>query len=73
MKRSEVIEAIHNYTTTLNIPNGDMTIDEHILNLVESLGMLPPARGLTYDDLAAARHVMHSEQLFRYYHMWDKE
>lgn len=43
MKRSQAIEKIHEYTSTLGITNGDMTIDEHILEIIEKLGMQPPS------------------------------
>lgn len=46
---------------------------QEVLDIIESSGMLPPARGLTYEDLNAMRIVMPSNEQFRYYHTWDKE
>jgi len=41
-RRNEMIAILHAYTSTLRIPSGDETIDEHILDILEKAGMLPP-------------------------------
>ena len=59
MKKSEMIELLHDYLSSLGISNSDETIAEHILHIVESNGMLPPRTKL---DLLDA-----------YDNAWDRE
>lgn len=77
MKRSEMIKLIDEL---LDIHHrhveGYETIDDPaklFLDKIEEAGMLPPVRGLTYDDLAAMRIVIPSNEQFRCYHTWEKE
>lgn len=42
VKRSDIVDIIHDYTSTLGIKNHDLTIADHIVELVEKAGMLPP-------------------------------
>jgi hypothetical protein len=75
MKRSEIVNLIETKLYDMNVDSNGATemVGDSLLKVLEQAGMLPPVRGLTYDDLHALRFVVPSNEQFRYYHTWDKE
>lgn len=70
MKRTEAINIILNKMSGYS--NKEDAAESALKELEES-GILPPARGLTYEDLHAMRIVLTNVEQFKYYHTWDKE